>query len=67
MSNTGFAAFLPTFTAAQLSNMPQTLIQMLLDTILSLTENPALLLLQVVILFLSLSMLLYDGEQIWTR
>ena len=65
MSNTGFAAFLPTFTAAQLSNMPQTLIQMLLDTILSLTENPALLLLQVVILFLSLSMLIYDGEQIW--
>ncbi len=46
--------------------MPQTLIQMLLDTILSLTENPALLLLQVIILFLSLSMLLYDGEQVWT-
>ena len=64
-STTGLAGFLPTFTAAQLSNMPQTLIQMLLDAILSLTENPALLLLQVVILFLSLSMLIYDGEQIW--
>ncbi len=63
--NTGFAAFLPTFTTAQLSNMPQTLIQMLLDTLLSLTENPALLLLQVIILFLSLFMLIYDGEQIW--
>ncbi len=64
-SHTGFAAFLPTFTAAQLANMPQTLVQMLLDTLLSLTANPALLLLQVVILFLSLSMLLYYGEQIW--
>jgi predicted PurR-regulated permease PerM len=64
-STTGLAGFLPTFTAAQLADMPQTLIQMLLDTLLSLTENPALLLLQVIILFLSLSMLLYDGEQIW--
>jgi predicted PurR-regulated permease PerM len=64
--HTGFAAFLPTFTAEQLSHMPQTLIQMLLQTLLSLTANPALLLLQVIILFLSLSMLIYDGEQIWT-
>lgn len=64
-SHTGFAAFLPVFTAAQLADMPQTLIQMLLDTLLSLTANPALLLLQVVILFLSLSMLLYYGEEIW--
>lgn len=65
-SNTGFATFLPTFTADQLSNMPQTLIKMLLDTLLSLTANPGLLLLQVIILFLSLSMLIYYGEQIWT-
>lgn len=65
-SHTGFAAFLPTFTAEQLSNMPQTLIKMLLDTLLSLTANPGLLLLQVVILFLSLSMLIFYGEQIWT-
>jgi len=64
--NTGFAAFLPTFTAAQLSNMPQTLVQMLLDTLLSLTANPALLLLQVIILFLLLSMLIYRGEELWT-
>ena len=46
--------------------MPETLIQMLLDTILSFTAYPATLLLQVVILFFSLSMLLYDGEQVWT-
>ncbi|MEN6519136.1 MAG: AI-2E family transporter [Methanospirillum sp.] len=65
-SHTGFAAFLPVFTAAQLADMPQTLIGMLLDSLLSLTANPALLLLQVVILFLSLSMLLYYGEEIWT-
>jgi len=63
---TGFAAFLPTFTAEQLSNMPRTLIQMLLKTIFSLTANPGLLLLQIIILFLSLSMLIYYGEQIWT-
>jgi predicted PurR-regulated permease PerM len=63
--NTGFAEFLPKFTTEQLSNMPQTLVQMLLKTIFSLTANPALLLLQIVILFLSLSMLLYYGEEMW--
>lgn len=62
---TGFAAFLPTFTAAQLANMPQTLIQIVLNTLLSFTANPALLLLQVIILFLTLSMLLYYGEVMW--
>jgi len=66
LENTRLAAFLPTFTADQLSNMPQTLVQMLLQTILSTTQNPALLLLQIIILFLSLSMLIYYGEQIWT-
>lgn len=64
-SRSSFAGFLPTFTADQLANMPQTLIQVLLQILLSLTENPALLLLQVIILFLSLSMLIYKGEQIW--
>jgi predicted PurR-regulated permease PerM len=66
LQNTRLAAFLPTFTADQLSNMPQTLVQVLLQTILSTTQNPMLFLLQIIILFLSLSMLIYYGEQIWT-
>jgi predicted PurR-regulated permease PerM len=65
-SRTVFATFLPTFTADQLSNMPHTLIEMVLNTLLSLTANPGLLVLQVIILFLTLSMLIYYGEQIWT-
>lgn len=64
-AQTGFAAFLPTFSAAQFANMPLTLIQIVLNTLLSLTANPALLLLQIIILFLSLSMLLYLGEEMW--
>jgi predicted PurR-regulated permease PerM len=64
-SRTTYAGFLPTFTSDQLANMPDTLIQMLLQTLLSVTENPALLLLQVIILFLALSMFIYRGEEIW--
>jgi len=64
-SQTVFATFLPTFTTEQLSNMPHTLIEMLLNTLLSLTANPGLLLLQIIILFLSLSMLIYYGEEVW--
>ncbi|MDD1672741.1 MAG: AI-2E family transporter [Methanomicrobiales archaeon] len=66
LQNTRFAAFLPTFTADQLSHMPQTLVQMLLQTLLATTQNPMLFLLQIIILFLMLSMLIYYGEQIWT-
>ncbi|RPJ51661.1 MAG: AI-2E family transporter, partial [Methanobacteriota archaeon] len=65
-SNTSYAGFLPTFTADQLANMPQTLVQLLLQTILATTENPMLLLLQFIILFLLLSMMIYYGDQIWT-
>jgi predicted PurR-regulated permease PerM len=63
--NTGFSAFLPSFTDAQLSHMPQTLVQLLLQSLLSLTSNIMQALLSIVIFFLSLSMLLYYGEQIW--
>jgi len=66
LQNTRLAAFLPTFTAAQLSDMPETLVQMMLQTLLSTTENPMLFVLQIIILFLTLSMLVYYGEQIWT-
>lgn len=66
LQNTRLAAFLPSFTAAQLSDMPETLVQMMLQTLLSTTENPMLFVLQIIILFLTLSMLVYYGEQIWT-
>lgn len=66
LQNTRLAAFLPSFTAAQLSDMPETLVQMMLQTLLSITENPMLFVLQIIILFLTLSMLVYYGEQIWT-
>lgn len=65
LENTRLAAFLPTFTADQLSDMPQTLVQLMLETLLSTTQNPILFILQIIILFLTLSMLIYYGEQIW--
>ncbi len=63
--NTGFACVLPSFTEAQFSNMPDTLVRLLLQTILSLTSNIMQSLISLIIFFLSLSMLLYYGEQIW--
>jgi predicted PurR-regulated permease PerM len=63
--NTGLSAFLPTFTEAQFSNMPGTLVQLLLQSLLSLTGNIMQSLISVIIFFLSLSMLLYYGEKIW--
>ena len=63
--NTPVSAFLPTFTAEQVSHMPETLIQLLLQSLLSLTSNVMQSLISIIIFFLSLSMLLYYGEQIW--
>jgi predicted PurR-regulated permease PerM len=63
--NTAVSAFLPTFTAEQVSNMPDTLVQLLLQSLLSLTSNVMQSLISIIIFFLSLSMLLYYGEQIW--
>lgn len=63
--NTGVSAFLPLFTEAQLSHMPDTLVQMLIQSLLSLTSNVMQSLISIIIFFLSLSMLLYYGEQIW--
>ena len=63
--NTGFSAFLPTFTEKQISNMPDTLIQLLLQSLLSLSGNVMQSLISIIIFFLSLSMLLYYGEEIW--
>jgi predicted PurR-regulated permease PerM len=63
--NTGLSAFLPSLTDAQVSNMPDTLVQLMLQSLLSLTSNIMQFLISIVIFFLSLSMLLYYGEQIW--
>jgi predicted PurR-regulated permease PerM len=63
--NTGVAAFLPTFTEEQISNMPDTLVGLLLRLLLSLNSNILQSLISIIIFFLSLSMLLYYGEQIW--
>lgn len=62
--NTGVSTILPTFTEAQISDMPDTLVLLLLQTLLSLTDNAIQSLMSIVIFFLSLSMLLYYGEQI---
>jgi predicted PurR-regulated permease PerM len=63
--NTGISAFLPTFTDEQVTNMPETLVQLLLETLLSLTGNVMQSLISIIIFFLSLSMLLYYGTQMW--
>ncbi|MDD1719369.1 MAG: AI-2E family transporter [Methanoregulaceae archaeon] len=63
--NTGISAFLPTFTEAQLSHMPDTLVRLLMESLLSLTSNVMQSLISIIIFFLSLSMLLFYGEQIW--
>jgi predicted PurR-regulated permease PerM len=63
--NIGVSAFLPTFTEEQFSHMPDTLVQLLLQSLLSMTSNIMQSLISIVIFFLSLSMLLYYGEEIW--
>jgi predicted PurR-regulated permease PerM len=63
--NTGVSAFLPTLTEGQISHMPNTLVQILLQSLLSLTSNVMQSLISIIIFFLSLSMFLYYGEQIW--
>ena len=65
-NNTGISAFLPAFTEEQFSHMPETLVQLLLQSVLSMTSNVMQSLISIIIFFLSLSMLLYYGGQIWT-
>lgn len=64
--NTGVSEFLPTFTEAQVSNMPETLVRLMVQSLLSLTSNVMQSLISIVIFFLSFSMLLYYGERIWS-
>jgi predicted PurR-regulated permease PerM len=63
--NTGVSGFLPNFTDDQVSNMPDTLVRLLVQSLLSLTNNVMQSLISIIIFFLSLAMLLFYGEQIW--
>jgi len=63
--HTGLATFLPPLSAAQLNDMPRTIVQMLLSAVTSSGSNPLLIALQIIIFFLLLSMLLFYGEEIW--
>jgi predicted PurR-regulated permease PerM len=65
IQNAGISSFLPSSTASQLTSIPQMLIQSILQSVVGMTSNLLQLLIQVVIFFLSLSMLLYFGEEIW--
>jgi predicted PurR-regulated permease PerM len=65
LKNTQLSRFLPTFSDAQLTHFDETLTDLMLKGILSLTGNIMQLLLSIIIFFLSLSMLLYYGEYIW--
>jgi predicted PurR-regulated permease PerM len=65
LQNTGVSSFLPTLTDAQLSDMPDTLVTLLMQSLLSLTGNVMQSLISIIIFFLSLSMLLFYGEQVW--
>jgi predicted PurR-regulated permease PerM len=63
--NTGISGFLPTFTEQQISDMPGTLSRLLVQALLSLNSNVMQLVISILIFYLSLSMLLYYGGQIW--
>lgn len=65
LKNTQLSRFLPTFSDAQLSHFNDTLTDLMIKAILSLTGNIMQLLLSIIIFFLSLSMMLYYGEHIW--
>jgi predicted PurR-regulated permease PerM len=65
LQHTRLSAFLPSFSEAQLSNFDQTLNELMVKAILSLTGNIMQILLSIIIFFLSLSMLLYYGDTIW--
>jgi predicted PurR-regulated permease PerM len=65
LKTTGLSGFLPSFTETQLSNFDETLKDLMVKTLLSLTGNVMQTLLSIIIFFLSLSMLLYYGETIW--
>ena len=67
LHHTSLSRFVPSFTDAQLSNFNGTLQDLMVNTVLSLTGNTMQTLLSIIIFFLTLSMLLFYGEQIWNR
>jgi predicted PurR-regulated permease PerM len=66
LQQTRLSGFLPSFTETQLNNFDQTLNELMVRTLLTLTGNIMQTLLSIIIFFLSLSMLLYYGDTIWT-
>lgn len=65
LEHTAVSRFVPHFTEQELSNFDETLKDLVVRAILSLTGNTMQTLLAIIIFFLSLSMLLYYGEAIW--
>ena len=61
--NTGFSAFLPTFTEKQISNMPDTLIQLLLQSLLSLSGNIMQSIISIIIFFALILLYLPSGKR----
>ena len=65
LKQTPVSGFMPTFTDAQLEDFDETLKELVVKGVLSLTDNLMQSLLSIIIFFLTLSMLLYYGESIW--
>jgi predicted PurR-regulated permease PerM len=66
LKHTPFAGLAPTFSDEELGNFDETLKSWVVRAILSLTSNVMQTLLSIIIFFLTLSMLLYYGEVIWS-
>jgi predicted PurR-regulated permease PerM len=65
LDRTVFAGFVPSFTEQELLHFDETLTDLIVEVILSLTGDILQTLLSIIIFFLTLSMLLYYGEAIW--
>ncbi len=65
LKHTSLSGFVPSFSESQLTNFDETLKDLMVKTLISLTGNTLQTLLSIIIFFLSLSMLLFYGERIW--
>ena len=66
LEHSAFAGIMPSFTEQELGDFDETLKSLIVRGILSLTGNLMQTLLSIIIFFLSLSMLLYYGEDFWS-
>lgn len=67
LQETAFAGFMPDFSEQELANFDKTLTGLIVKATLSVTGNNTMqTLLSIIIFFLTVSMLLYYGESIWT-